>query len=208
MRQDSVKEFLPKALIKLFQLQNKSIKIMDKTIFLDRDGVINIDSPQYIKKESEFEFIPGSPQAIALLNQYGFNVIVITNQSMIGRNMVSREALDAIFKKMKKGVQKAGGRIKDVFFCPHTPEDNCACRKPEPGLIFKACKKYSIDLEYSSMVGDSAKDIECALNAGCERGILVQTGNGIKAQQQLLQKQITPDYIASDLYDAVQWLVS
>jgi histidinol-phosphate phosphatase family protein len=203
-----VKEFLPKALIKLFQLQNKSIKIMDKTIFLDRDGVINIDSPQYIKKESEFEFIPGSPQAIALLNQYGFNVIVITNQSIIGRKMASREALDAIFKKMKKGVQKAGGRIKDVFFCPHTPEDNCACRKPEPGLIFTACKKYSIDLEYSSMVGDSAKDIECALNAGCKRGILVQTGNGIKAQQQLLQKQITPDYIASDLYDAVQWLVS
>jgi histidinol-phosphate phosphatase family protein len=181
---------------------------MDKTIFLDRDGVINIDSPQYIKKESEFEFIPGSPQAIALLNQYGFNVIVITNQSIIGRKMASREALDAIFKKMKKGVQKAGGRIKDVFFCPHTPEDNCACRKPEPGLILKACKQYNIDLEHSCMVGDSAKDIECALNAGCKETILVQTGNGIKAQKQLLQKQITPDYIASDLYDAVQWLVS
>jgi len=108
---------------------------MDKTIFLDRDGVINIDSPQYIKKESEFEFIPGSPEAIALLTKHGYNVIVITNQSMIGRNMVSQEVLDAIFKKMKNGVQKAGGRIKDVFFCTHTPEDNCACRKPEPGLF-------------------------------------------------------------------------
>ena len=109
---------------------------------------------------------------------------------------------------MKNGVQKAGGRIKDIFFCTHTPEDNCACRKPEPGLIFKACKKYNIVLEHSCMVGDSAKDIECALNAGCKETILVQTGNGIKAQQQLLQKQIIPDYIASDLYDAVQWLIS
>ncbi len=182
--------------------------MVGKTVFLDRDGVINIDSPQYIKNESEFEFIPKSPEAIALLTQHGYNVIVITNQSMIGRKMVSREILDAIFKKMKNGVQKAGGRIKDVFFCTHTPEDNCACRKPEPGLIFKACKKYSIDLEHSCMVGDSAKDIECALNAGCKKTILVQTGNGIKAKQQLLQKQIIPDYIASDLYDAVQWLIS
>jgi D-glycero-D-manno-heptose 1,7-bisphosphate phosphatase len=203
-----VKKFLPRALIKLLQLQNKSIKIMDKTIFLDRDGVINIDSPQYIKKESEFEFIPGSPEAIALLTKHGYNVIVITNQSMIGRNMISRKVLDAIFKKMQNGVQKTGGRIKGVFFCPHTPEDNCTCRKPEPGLIFKACKKYSLDLEHSCMVGDSVKDIECALNAGCKKTILVQTGNGIKAQQQLLQKQIIPDYIASDLYDAAQWLIS
>ena len=182
--------------------------MVKKTIFLDRDGVINIDSPQYIKNASEFEFIPKSPEAIALLTQYGYRVIVITNQSIIGRNMVSLDVLDAIFTKMKKGVQKAGGRIKDVFFCPHTPEDNCACRKPEPGLIFKACKKYSIDLENSCMVGDSAKDIECALNAGCKKNILVQTGNGVEAQQQLLEKQIIPDYTASDLYDAAKWLVS
>ena len=180
---------------------------MKKTIFLDRDGVINIDSPDYIKNESEFEFIPKSPEAIALLNKSGFDIIVITNQSMIGRNMVNLESLEAIFNKMHQGVKQAGGIIKDIFFCPHAPVDNCSCRKPKPELILKAQQKYSLELTHSCMVGDSAKDIECALNAGCGTTLLVKTGNGAKAQQQLLKKEIKPDYIASDLYDAALWIV-
>jgi D-glycero-D-manno-heptose 1,7-bisphosphate phosphatase len=183
------------------------LPLQNRTVFLDRDGVINVDSPLYIKDESEFKFIPKSPEAIAFLSRHGFNVIVITNQSIIGRNMVSRETLDAIFKKMNNGVKKAGGKIADIFFCPHAPFDNCSCRKPKPELILKAQQKYTIDLKHSYMVGDSAKDIECAINAGCKTTLLVQTGNGAKAKQQLLQKDITPDYIASDLYDAAQWIV-
>ena len=109
---------------------------MGYTVFLDRDGVINQDSAEYIKHPSEFEFIPKSPEAIALLFRNGFQVIVITNQSMIGRNIATQEALDAVFKKMKAGVEKAGGRITDIFCCPHAPEDQCSCRKPKPGLIF------------------------------------------------------------------------
>jgi len=183
------------------------LPLLNKTVFLDRDGVINIDSSLYIKNESEFEFIQKSPEAIALLNKHGFSVIVITNQSIIGRNMVTRKILDAIFEKMKNGIQKAGGRIEDIFFCPHTPVDHCSCRKPKPGLILQAQQKYNIDLKHSYMVGDSAKDIECALNAGCKTTLLVKTGNGKKAQQQLLQKNIIPDFIASDLYDAACWIL-
>ena len=180
---------------------------MKKTVFLDRDGVINIDSPFYIKNESEFRFIPRSPEAIALLNKFGFRVIIITNQSIIGRNMADRETLEAIFNKMRKGVQKKSGKIKDIFFCPHAPDERCSCRKPKPELILKACQKYSVELENSFMVGDRTTDIECGINAGCGTTLLVRTGNGIKAEQQLLEKKIIPDYIASDLYDAAQWIV-
>ncbi len=180
---------------------------MGYTVFLDRDGVINIDSPNYIKNDSEFEFIPKSPEAIALLCKSGFDVIVITNQSLIGRKMASQKTLDAIFEKMNKGVKKAKGKILDIFFCPHTPQENCSCRKPAPGLIINAQKTYDIDLARSCMVGDSAKDIECALNAGCAKTFLVKTGNGNKAIQELSYKGITPDHIFSDLYEASCWII-
>ena len=180
---------------------------MEYFVFLDRDGVINTDSSEYIKNESEFEFIPKSPEAIALLTRNGFHVIVITNQSMIGRKMVTQKTLDAIFEKMKRGVKKAGGDIRDIFFCPHAPEDNCSCRKPKPGLILDAKKKYAIDLEKSCLVGDSAKDIECARRAGCANALLVKTGNGLKAAHSLSLKGITPDFTGSDLYATALWII-
>ncbi len=180
---------------------------MGYTVFLDRDGVINKDSSEYIKHPTEFEFIPKSAEAIALLNQHGFQVVVITNQSLIGRNMATRKTLDAIFSKMKEGIKKAGGDIKDIFYCPHHPEDNCTCRKPKPGLIRDAQRKYRIDLNHSCMVGDSAKDIECARNAGCAKTILVKTGNGLTAMDQLAKKKVSPDYFASDLYEAARWII-
>jgi len=181
---------------------------MEYTVFLDRDGVINKDSKDYIKNPSEFEFIPKSPEAIALLTQNGFRVIVITNQSMIGRNISTQESLDAIFEKMKTGVEKAGGRITDIFFCPHAPKDKCSCRKPQPGMIFLAKKKYAINLAKSFMIGDSEKDIALARNAKCAKALLVKTGNGISSFTKLIQKHMPPDYVAKDLYDAACWIIS
>lgn len=180
---------------------------MGNTVFLDRDGVINQDSEAYVKDPSEFEFIPRSLEAIALLTQNGFRVIVITNQSMIGRNLAPKERLDAIFEKMKAGVEAAGGRITDIFYCPHVDEDRCSCRKPKPGLIFQAQKKYQIDLSRSFMVGDSSKDILCARNAGCAKAILVKTGNGAMAWAELSRIPKPPDHVAQDLYDAACWII-
>jgi D-glycero-D-manno-heptose 1,7-bisphosphate phosphatase len=176
-------------------------------VFLDRDGVINNDSEDYIKSWPEFKFIPGSIEAIRLLTVNGLNPIIITNQSLINRNMISINALNRIHDMMKKKIENKGGRIKDIFFCPHSPEDNCECRKPKPGLIHQAESKYNLRLESAVMIGDSAKDIECAKNAGCN-SVLVKTGNGKNAMAELKNKHLHPGHIANNLYEAVLWLLS
>jgi D-glycero-D-manno-heptose 1,7-bisphosphate phosphatase len=183
-------------------------KKKQKVVFLDRDGVINRDSPNYIKSWSEFEFLPGSLEALKKLTMNGFVVMVITNQSVIHRKMISLKALEHIHEMMKKTVLSRGGDIRDIFFCPHIPEDQCDCRKPNTGLILKAQEKHRIDLKSSIMVGDSAKDIECARNAGCGTVILVKTGNGALAEKQLKEKMIRPDAIVQDLLEAAHWIIS
>jgi len=135
------------------QQKSDVAKKLDKVVFLDRDGVINLDSSDYIKSWSEFKFIPRSIEAIKELTLKGFNAIVITNQSVINRNMVSDKGLEYILTMMKNEVRSGGGLINDIFICPHIPEDNCDCRKPRPGLIFQAQKAYSIDLKDAVMVG-------------------------------------------------------
>ena len=178
-----------------------------KTVFIDRDGVINRDSPCYIKRLDEFEFIPGSVEALCRLSVHGFSIIVITNQSVIGRKMTSPSELDLIFETMKQTVASHGGHITDIFFCPHTPEDNCQCRKPATGMIMAAKDKHHIDLSDACMIGDSVKDILCARNAGLGSAILVKTGNGIRAKEILESLEIYPDYVADDLLDAANRII-
>ena len=181
--------------------------MLENVVFLDRDGVINEDSPNYIKNWKEFHFLPGSLEALKELHTNDFTAIVITNQSMIGRKISGPENLKEIHRNMRDAVKRHGGIIHDIFFCPHRPDENCDCRKPKPGLILQAQKKYDIDLSTACMVGDSAKDIECALSAGLRHAILVRTGNGKRAELILKEKNIIPDYVAEDLMDAVEWIL-
>ena len=176
-------------------------------VFLDRDGVINHDSPAYIKSLAEFEFLPRSLSAIQKLAQSNIKTIVITNQSALHRGLVSQETLDAIHTAMTTEVRNQGGRIHDIFYCPHTPQEKCTCRKPAPGMIESAQNKHRIDLSRAAMVGDSAKDIACARNAGIRYAVLVKTGNFAKAQQEMKALTVTPDQVAQDLYGAVEWLL-
>jgi histidinol-phosphate phosphatase family protein len=141
----------------------------DKVIFLDRDGVINHDSDGFIKCVAEFIFLPRSLAALRLLAENGFEVILISNQSGVGRGIIPPENLAAIHRHLIETVEQNGGRIKDILFCPHTPEDGCDCRKPEPGLLFKARDTYGIELERAAMVGDKAIDIDCARRAAAKR---------------------------------------
>ena len=182
---------------------------MAYTVFLDRDGVINRDSRDYIKNRDEFLFLPGSCDAIALLTRSGCNVIVITNQSAIGRNMTTLDELGRIFEKMVSGVREAGGSIADIFFCPHLPQDRCSCRKPLPGLILQAAQKHGIDLKASCMVGDSARDIECGKRAGCGLSILVQEdpAAGQTVAEDLKARHLKPDRVVRDLMEAALWII-
>ena len=182
--------------------------LLKKVVFLDRDGTINVDSADYIKNRSEFEFIPGSIQAIRDLTVNGYTVIVITNQSALARRFVSAEELDAMHAMMCREVAAAGGKITDIFFCPHRPDDRCACRKPAPGLIDQASQKYNIDLADSIMVGDSAKDIACGRNAGCGGTVLVKSGLGPHVEKELMKKSISADFVAKNLREAAGWIVS
>ena len=181
--------------------------MLENVVFLDRDGVINEDSPDYVKSWKEFHFLPRSLEALKELRTNDCAAIVITNQSMIGRRISDPEDLKEIHRNMSDAVKRHGGIIHDIFFCPHQPDENCDCRKPKPGLILQAQKEYDIDLSTACMVGDSAKDIECARGAGLRHAILVRTGNGKRSEFILKEKNIIPDYVAEDLKDAVDWIL-
>lgn len=148
-------------------------------IVLDRDGVINEDSPNFIKAPEEWHAINGSLEAIAKLNKAGFIVVIATNQSGIGRGLLSLEILQKIHAKMNRELAKHNGHIDDIFFCPHLPEDNCYCRKPKNGLLLEIAEKFNVKPQELLVVGDSWRDIETARNTNCQ-SVLVKTGNGEK----------------------------
>lgn len=148
-----------------------------KLIILDRDGVINHDSERFIKSPAEWRAIPGSPEAIARLNQAGYRVVVATNQSGIGRGLFDMETLNAIHAKMHQTVQAAGGRIDAIFYCPHAADAKCDCRKPKPGMLNQIAACFNADLTGVIAVGDSLRDLEAAASAGASP-VLVLTGKG------------------------------
>lgn len=150
-----------------------------KLIILDRDGVINFDSAQFIKSPDEWKPIPGSLAAIARLNQSGYRVVVATNQSGVGRGLFEMDTLNAIHEKMHKALAQAGGRIDAIFFCPHTSADNCACRKPKPGMLHEISKRFNTNLTGIPAIGDALRDLEAAVAVGA-KPMLVLTGKGKK----------------------------
>jgi len=178
-----------------------------KIIFVDRDGVINRDRLDYVKSWSEFVFLPRSLDALKLLTLRGYSVIVITNQSVINRKLVTEAELEKIHDNMKAAVAARGGNIEAVYYCPHIPEDGCNCRKPEPGLIIQAQADYRHDLSNTCMVGDSLKDIQCARRAGCGKVILVRTGHGQETEGLCREQGTKADHVADDLMAAVEWVL-
>jgi D-glycero-D-manno-heptose 1,7-bisphosphate phosphatase len=151
-------------------------------VILDRDGVINADSPDHIKSEAEWIALPGSLEAISRLNHAGYRVVIITNQSALGRGKMNMEQLNAVHQKLAAHLGQFGGSIDAILFCPHTPEDNCACRKPKPGLYQDLARRLGINLSGVPAIGDKLSDIEAAL-AGGARPILVRTGEGGRLEQ-------------------------
>ena len=150
-----------------------------KPVILDRDGVINLDSEQFIKNPDEWQPIAGSLEAIAKLTQAGYGVIVATNQSGVGRGLFDMATLNAIHTRMHKAVTQAGGRIEAVFYCPDTVDSNSPCRKPNPGMFQAIAERFNVSLVGIPAVGDGLRDLQAAAAVGA-RPILVLTGKGEK----------------------------
>lgn len=151
-----------------------------RLVLIDRDGVVNEDSDDYVKSVAEWRPIPGSLEAIARLCAAGFTVAVVTNQSGVARGLFDCDTLDAVHAEMRRRVEAAGGRLAGVFVCPHGPDEGCACRKPAPGLLQEAARALGLPLEGAVFVGDKPADLEAARRAGCDF-VLVRTGKGAAA---------------------------
>ncbi len=177
-----------------------------KLIILDRDGVINEDSDDYIKSPDEFIPVAGSLVAIARLKQVGFTVVVATNQSGIARRLFDIGALNAIHEKLQRELAGHGASLDGIFFCPHGPEDGCECRKPKAGLLREIARRFQVDLDGVPSIGDSWRDVQAAREVGATP-MLVKTGKG----QRTLDKhaaELQDIAIYSDLAQAVDALVS
>lgn len=153
-------------------------------IVLDRDGVINHDSDQFVKSAAEWLPIEGSVAAIATLSKAGYTVAVSSNQSGLARDLFDRRALRAIHRKLRKLVAAEGGRVDRIVVCPHGPNDGCSCRKPKPGLLLRLARHYAIEITGVPTIGDSLRDLQAARAVGA-RPILVRTGNGVDTELSL-----------------------
>lgn len=180
-----------------------------EAVLLDRDGVINFDSPDYILSPEAWRPIPGSLEAIASLTRAGIAVAIVSNQSALGRGMLDEATFAAIHAKMMAAIAAAGGRIAHVAYCPHRPEDDCACRKPKPALVFDVLRRLGLaDRPQAAVfVGDSLRDVQAALAAGV-RPMLVQSGYGDAARIEAAARALAPDVrVFPDLAAAVQALL-
>lgn len=176
-----------------------------KLVVLDRDGVINYDSVHFIKSTNEWIPIPGSLEAIALLNQSGYRVAVATNQSGISRGLFDMVTLNAIHDKMHRALGQLGGRVDAMFYCPHSAEDNCSCRKPKPGMMEEIGHRFGMDMKGVPIVGDALRDLQAGAVLGMQP-ILVRTGKG----EETLAAGGLPDgtLVFADLAEAVQHIIS
>lgn len=176
-----------------------------KLVILDRDGVINQDSATFIKNPNEWIPIPGSLEAIALLNQQGYRVAVATNQSGIARGYFDMAALNAIHDKMHKALAQVGGRIDALFYCPHAADDRCDCRKPKTGMIEEIGRRFNVELKRVPGVGDALRDLVAFADAGCQP-YLVRTGKGEETSN--LAQLPTHTIVVPDLAAAVQHIIT
>jgi len=168
---------------------------MKKAAFLDRDGVINRKAPegQYVTRWEDMEFLPGSFEAVRLLNAAGFLVVVITNQRCVAKGLITPQELEALHARMRLEFQAAGATIDAVYYCPHDYQPPCDCRKPQPGMLLDAAREHNIQLNSSWMIGDSEHDVQAGRTAGCNTALVVADGQSNQARA---------DIVATSLLDA------
>ena len=171
-----------------------------KAVFIDRDDTIAKDV-YYCRRIEDFEILPTVPQAIKLLNQHGFKVVVATNQSGVARGYFTEATLHKIHQYMQDELARYDAHVDAIYYCPHHPDDGCQCRKPEPGLLIKAAQDLGVDLGRSFMVGNSEMDIKAGKAVGCQTVLIAAEPDAVKEITE------TPDHVAGNLLQAAQWIV-
>jgi D-glycero-D-manno-heptose 1,7-bisphosphate phosphatase len=175
---------------------------MFPAIFLDRDGVVIENRADYVREWSHVSILPNVIDALSGFRREGFKIILVTNQAAVGRGMLTFNSAQEINERLVKTIKEQGGWVDGVFMCPHKPEDNCACRKPLPGMLLQAAREFSIDLGTSWMVGDAWTDLLAGQSAGVDRTIMVRTGRGASQLSQAQPSDIRPFVICEDVFDA------
>ncbi len=174
----------------------------NRAVFLDRDGVLMADT-NYVGHVERVAIIDNAPAALRRLQDAGYRLFVVTNQSGVGRGYFTRQAVEEIHALLDRQFAAAGAKIDRYYVCPHHPEDNCDCRKPKPKSLLNAAAEYGLDLAQCFMVGDRASDIQCGQNAGTQT-VLVLTGAG---QETLAKGEIKPNFVAANISAATDWIL-
>jgi len=175
-----------------------------RAVFIDRDGTININFG-YIDKPERFKFHKGVIEGMKLLKKNGYKIIIVTNQSGIGRGFFSEKELEKIHNKMIKELSEKNINVDAVYYCPHHPEDNCNCRKPKTGLLESAVKDLDIDIKESFVIGDRMLDMEAGDKMGCKTVLVPE--NKEKIDIEMKESSIKPDFVCDDFYLGVKWIL-
>ena len=188
-------------------MANSIITPMQPALFLDRDGVIIENRSDYVRNWSQVKILPQAVSALVDASASPFRIVLITNQSGIGRGLIPLETAVEINKRLVEIIERAGGRIDRVYMCPHKPSDQCNCRKPQPGMILQAAKDLALDLENSILIGDALTDIQAGRKAGIGQVALVRTGRGAEQEKSKLIANMQPFPIYNNLSSALQDLI-
>jgi heptosyltransferase-2 len=186
---------------------NQTSPLHGGVVFLDRDGTLNLD-PGYLNHPDAVRLLPGVGPAVARLNAGGFKTVVVSNQSGVGRGLIEPHALEAIHHRMRQLLAEDGGRLDGIYVCPHRPEEGCACRKPAPGLVARACEELGVSAKGSWVVGDKATDVELARNVGATAVFVASGARPGEERAKMSARGLTPDYEARDLGEAVEWILA
>lgn len=178
--------------------------MLSKVVFLDRDGTI-IEDKNFLKTPDEIEFFPGSVQAIRILRNLGYKIVVLSNQSGIGRGILTEKMVKEVNDSLIRRLEEKDAPVDALYFCPHQRDDNCGCRKPKTGMIQKAAQELKLNLKNTVVIGDKLTDVKLGKNIRAKT-ILVQTGYGKKELDKLVDVNDKPDFVAENLLQAVNWL--
>ena len=179
---------------------------MSSAIFLDRDGVIIENRPNYVRSWADVDIYPQALTALSNLSHTLYKLIIVTNQSAVGRGIISLATAQGINERLVQVIERENGRIDAAYLCPHAPQAGCACRKPKPGMLLQAAQEHHLDLSRSIMIGDALTDLEAGLAAGLSKVILLRTGRGEEQAKLPAAANFSPLYLHDDLLSAVQSL--